>query len=256
MRSGSDAVRGGMTVALVALMLAWGIGTASGQPRAIGDPEIARALEAVKSDGLIAPERTFKTLKWRASEPPQRTSTPAWVIWIAGLFTWLAQSTRSLVWAAAAVLVFLVIRYVISAVRPHVTLGADEPLTAPTHVRDLDIRPESLPGDIGAAARALWDAGQARAALALLYRGLLSRLAHAHSVPILDSTTEGDCLVLTAVHLSPDRRDYASRLIGVWQRAVYGRETIESVTVHDLCDRFAAAMNQPPIRFGNQESGA
>ena len=68
MRSGSDAVRGGMTVALVALVLAWGIGTASGQPRAIGDPEIARALEAVKSDGLIAPERTFKTLKWRASE--------------------------------------------------------------------------------------------------------------------------------------------------------------------------------------------
>ena len=257
MRSGSEAVRRGLMAALLALvMLVCGIGTASGQSRAIGDAEIARALDAVKSDGLIVPERTFKTLKWRDSEPPQRSSTPAWMTWIAGLFTWLAQSTRYLVWAAAAVLVFLVIRYVISAVGPHVTLAADEPLTAPTHVRDLDIRPESLPDDIGAAARALWDAGQARAALALLYRGLLSRLAHAHSVPILDSTTEGDCLALAAVHLTPDRRDYASRLIGVWQRAVYGRETIESVTVHDLCDRFAAAMHQPRIRFGGQESGA
>ena len=257
MRSGSDAVRRGMMGALLALvMLACGIGTASGQSRAIGDAEIARGLDAVRSDPRIVPERTFKTLKWRDSKPPQRSSTPAWMTWIAGLFTWLAQSTRYLVWAAAAVLVFLVIRYVIAAVGPHVTLAADEPLTAPTHVRDLDIRPESLPDDIGAAARALWDAGQARAALALLYRGLLSRLAHAHSVPILDSTTEGDCLALTAGHLTPDRRDYAARLIGVWQRAVYGRETIESVTVHDLCDRFAPAMNQPRIGFGRQERGA
>lgn len=255
MPSGSDAVRRGMMAALLALIiLVGGTGTGSGQSRAIGDAEIARALDVVKSDPLIAPERTFKTLRWRASEP-RRSSTPAWMTWIAGLFAWLAQSIRYLVWAAAAVLVLLVIRYVIAAVGPHVTPAADEPLTAPTHVRDLDIRPESLPDDIGAAARALWDAGQARAGLALLYRGLLSRLAHAHSVPILDSTTEGDCLALAAEHLTPDRRDYASRLIGVWQRAVYGRETIESVTVHDLCDRFAAAMNQPGIRFEGQESG-
>jgi hypothetical protein len=170
------------------------------------------------------------------------------MLWIAGLFTWLGQSARYLVWAAAAVLVFLVVRYVIAAVGPHVTLAGDEPLVAPTHVRDLDIRPESLPDDIGAAARVLWDAGQHRAALALLYRGLLSRLAHVHSLPILDSTTEGDCLALTATHLPADRSDYASRLIRVWQRAVYGREAIESPAVHDLCDRFAAAMTPATIQ--------
>ena len=168
MPSGSDAHRSSMLLALV--MLACGIGTASGS-RAIGDAEIARGLDAVRSDPRIVPERTFKTLKWRDSKPSQRSPTPAWMTWIAGLFTWLAQSARYLVWAAAAVLVFLVVRYVIAAVGPHVTLAADEPLTAPTHVRDLDIRPESLPDDIGAAARALWDAGQARAALALLTAG-------------------------------------------------------------------------------------
>jgi hypothetical protein len=128
----------------------------------------------------------------------------------------------------------------------------DEPLAAPTHVRDLDIRPASLPPDIGAAARALWDAGQQRAALALLYRGLLSRLAHVHSVPIRDSTTEGDCLALAAEHLPTPRHDYVSRLVGVWQHAVYGHEEVSAVAVHDLCDGFAPALDPAaaPASFG------
>ncbi len=50
----------------------------------------------------------------------------------------------------------------------------------PSHVRELDIRPESLPDDIGAAVRALWLAGERRAALSLLYRGTLSRLVHSY----------------------------------------------------------------------------
>ena len=249
MRSAADVARIGLTAALLVLLLmTCGSGSATAQSRTIEDAEIARALDVVKSDRLLAPERTFKNLRWRDSQPSRRSSTPVWMTWVAGLCTWLGQSARYLVWAAAAVLVFLVVRYVIAAVGPHVMLAADEPLVPPTHVRDLDIRPESLPDDIGAAARALWDAGQHRAALAVLYRGLLSRLAHVHSLPILDSTTEGDCLALTAAHLAADRRDYAARLIRIWQRAVYGREAIESVAVHDLCDRFAAAMNTSPIQ--------
>ena len=49
--------------------------------------------------------------------------------------------------------------------------GCRTPFVAPSHVRDLDIRPESLPDDVGAAALALWQRGEQRAALALLYRG-------------------------------------------------------------------------------------
>src|SRR6185295_7845985 len=98
----------------------------------------------------------------------------------------------------------------------------------PTHVRDLDIRPETLPPDIGAAARALWDAGDRRAALALLYRGLLSRLIHVHRLPIRDSSTEGDCLELAARHLTDTRRQYAAALIRAWQRFVYGGEEIQT----------------------------
>jgi hypothetical protein len=110
-------------------------------------------------------------------------------------------------------------------------------------VRDLDIRPESLPPDIGAAALALWEQGEKRAALALLYRGLLSRLVHVHSVPIRDSSTEGDCLALATTRLRAERVAYVSKLIRTWESAVYGGVDVETEVVRALCAEFSAALD-------------
>ena len=92
----------------------------------------------------------------------------------------------------------------------------------------------------------MWDRGEHRAALALLYRGLLSRLAHVHRLPIRDSTTEGDCLALAGTHLTERRREYTAQLVRVWQRAVYGGEDATSSAVYGLCDDFAAALDASP----------
>ena len=81
----------------------------------------------------------------------------------------------------------------------------------PSHVRELDIRPESLPADIGAAVRELWLAGERRAALSLLYRGALSRLVHSYQVAIGDASTEGDCVRLARAALPPPRGDFVDR---------------------------------------------
>lgn len=209
-----------------------------------GQAEIARALEIVRADPNLATDRSVKTLRWKNSTSERPSATPAWLTWIAGLFRWFAESARVLMWCAVAALAGLLVVFLIRLLRTMHLQHHDAPVAAPTHVQDLDIRPETLPPDIGAAARVLWDRGEHRAALALLYRGLLSRLAHVHRVPIRDSTTEGDCLALTgASHLSAPRRQYASQLVRVWQRAVYGREDIQAATVHGLCKDFAAALD-------------
>jgi hypothetical protein len=243
--------------AIVLLALAAAMTTipagASAQESTIDREAVTRALDAVRADPQLNGERTMKTLRWRDAGAPVPTERIGWLGWIAGFFAWLGQSARYLVWVAAAILAVLAARYVVeTATRARVARAEDEPLVAPTHVRNLDIRPASLPPDIGAAARAMWDAGDQRAALALLYRGLLSRLAHVHSVPIRDSTTEGDCLALAAEHLATPRHDYVSRLVGVWQHAVYGHEEVSAVAVHDLCDGFATALNRvaAPAVFG------
>ena len=218
---------------------------ASAQESPFDAAAIAKALEAVRADPELSAHETIKTLRWRDARKQARPARLGWLAWIAGFFAWMGQSARYLVWVTAAILAVLTARYVLAtATRARSASAADdEPLAAPTHVRDLDIRPASLPPDIGAAARALWDGGQQRAALALLYRGLLSRLAHVHSVPIHDATTEGDCLALAAAHLASPRHDYVSRLVRVWQHAVYGHEEVSAGAVHDLCEGFAAALD-------------
>ena len=206
--------------------------------------EITRAIDAVKADPNLATEQTIKTLHWNGSiAPPKRSRLPAWLLWIAGLFRWFEQSARVLVWGAAVGMAALLVVYIVRTVRWRGVLGTEDQFVAPTHVRDLDIRPESLPEDIGSAARALWDSGEHRAALALLYRGMLSRLAHVHRIPIRDSSTEGDCLALAASHLTQGRCEYASRLVRVWQRFVYGGQQVQAPAVYVLCDEFGSALD-------------
>src|SRR6202012_5457640 len=119
-------------------------------------------------------------------------------------------------------------------------------VVTPTHVRDLDIRPESLPDEIGGSALTMWERGEHRSALALLYRGLLSRLAHVHGVPIRDSSTEGDCVALAVTHLPATRSAYVVRLIRVWQRAVYGNIDPTSDEFNSLSAGFSAAVDTLP----------
>ena len=200
-------------------------------------------MDVVKADPNIAPEKTIKTLRWRRSSERRRLSLPGWLAWVAALFNWFAQSGRTLMWCTVAALAGVLVIYLLRLVRRFEAGPREAAFVAPSHVGDLDIRPEKLPPDVGRAARELWDRGEHRAALALLYRGLLSRLAHVHGIPIRDSSTEGECLSLAERLLPEPRRDYTARLVRVWQHAVYGREAIPTDSVYILCDEFAAALD-------------
>lgn len=205
------------------------------------DEEIVDAVAAVKQDPNLAQERKTRTLRWNSTEdkPRERSSFGKW---IADFFRWLGQLSRVLVWVVGGLLAIALLAFVYRLLRNVDTRSLAKIAVVPTHVRDLDIRPESLPDDIGAAALELWGRGEHRAALALLYRGLLSRLAHVHEVPIRDSTTEGDCLALAARHLQAQRSDYVRRLIRIWQRATYGGHDPQSEDVQLLCADFASAL--------------
>ena len=203
------------------------------------DAEVGRAIDTVKADPNLSAIRTIKTLRWKDRAAPRPTDQPAWILWIMGLFRWFNQAARVVVWCAAVLAAGFLGGFIYRMVRAHGARPEADGFVAPTHVQDLDIRPESLPPDIGSAARLLWDRGDHRAALALLYRGLLSRLAHVYRVPIRDSTTEGDCLALAATRLDGRRHSYALRLVRVWQRTVYAHQPTDTPIVYDLCDGFA-----------------
>jgi hypothetical protein len=209
--------------------------------------EVTSAFSEVRKDPNLAPDRTIRTLRWvKSDEEKKKKLDMSWLKWLGEMFGWITQNARVLFWLVLALLAGLLIVYLTRLVRTWSLPTGSGRIEAPSFVRDLDIRPESLPADIGAAARQLWDGGEHRSALALLYRGLLSRLVHVHRVPIKDSTTEGDCLALASRHLQDEERKvYVSNLVRLWQRAVYGGETVATEAVYALCDGFARALDQP-----------
>ena len=210
--------------------------------------EVDQAVETVKKDPNLAAEKSVRTLTWKDSgekddeekKPESRNSHwPSWLAWIPALFLWIGAASQMLMWLLIAALVGLLLLFIYRLVRDSRLQPKGSKFIAPTHVQDLDIRPESLPPDIGAAARALWDRGEHRAALALLYRGMLSRLAHVHEVPIRDSSTEGDCITLAERKLDPVRVAYIRQLVRSWQHFSYGAIAIEDAVAHELCAGFA-----------------
>jgi hypothetical protein len=225
------------------LLIASSTSLAAAAPsRAPDEAQITRAINAVKADPNLATERTVRTLKWADESQPQPSSAPTSLAWLVQFIEWFAQSARILVWVAVAILAGMLAIYLVRLTRSHRPTKVNR-ATAPTHVQDLDIRPESLPDNIGAASRTLWDSGEHRAALSLLYRGVLSRLVHVHNLPIRDSSTEGDCLRLAAARLREEQRNYVDRLIQIWQHAVYGGQQPETASLYTLCDGFAPALD-------------
>jgi hypothetical protein len=116
----------------------------------------------------------FKDEK-KPTEARKPSGWPKWLRWIGDFFGWLAETSRMLFWlliAALAVSRGIPLRLFRTRIQRAACGASWRPRTCRTWTSG-----PSLPDDVGAAARQLWDRGDTRAALALLYRGLLSRLA-------------------------------------------------------------------------------
>lgn len=103
----------------------------------------------------------------------------------------------------------------------------------------LDIQPESLPADVADAAWDLWQSGQPRAAMSLLYRGALSHLVTREKLELGVQATEEDCLRVCRQRVAPEVGDYFNRLTRAWQQLAYAARSPAQETAHDLCRDWA-----------------
>lgn len=118
-------------------------------------------------------------------------------------------------------------------------LGSTKPLPA-TEIGGLDIRPESLPDDIVGNVLALWQKGERRGALALLYRATVSRLTTEDGLLLTRGATEADCLRLARVacreqRLSTGRLQVADTVTSLWLDGAYGNRWPETETLSASC---------------------
>ncbi len=116
---------------------------------------------------------------------------------------------------------------------------------AATEVAGLDIRPASLPDKVGDEARRLWQAGERRTALALLYRATLARLVRDNRLYIGHGYTEGDCLRVAAEahrarRVNAERLAITTTTTALWLAAAYGNRWPNDAAVFDLCTKWDA----------------
>jgi hypothetical protein len=229
---------------VLALLLLTAAAATGEQARSPPTPaEIDAAVALGRADPALGVETKSKRLHWLGADtpkaPPQPTETQGWLL---NLFEFLGQTASLVLWVlgfiAAGILGVWVYR-VAQTRSPRVTPVG---LVDRTQIGDLDIRPASLPDDVGAAAGELLDAGQTREALSLLYRGALSRAVQRHGIAIGASATEGEVLRAVAGRLDAAGVDYVRTLVQLWQRAVYAGAPTTAEAVRPLCARFVGAL--------------
>jgi len=113
--------------------------------------------------------------------------------------------------------------------------GDEDKDALPEAVFGLDIRPESLPADVPAAAWAAWEQGDTAAALGLLYRGALACLVHRDGLEVAASWTEGDCLTVVRRRAAPASADYFTALTRAWQATAYAHRPPTGEEAKALC---------------------
>jgi len=212
---------------------------------AISPATIEAAIARLRLDPNLGGQTKVRTLRWVSKSQPRPPSTsPNWII---GLFNYAGQFGGLLLWIAgtgalafAAVWIFRLLKSV-------------EPRAVPTQpdaderrVLDLDIRPDSLPDDVGAAAIELLRAGRLRDALSLLYRASLSSAVHRYGVALGAHHTEREVLRTVKGVLDESRARYFADLVAIRQRVVYAGEAMAEDAVMPLCTGFSANFDPPP----------
>ncbi len=115
-----------------------------------------------------------------------------------------------------------------SAIRARVVMG-------------LEVTPESLPENVPETAWRWWCEGRRHEALALLYRGAISRTIELARVEIVESDTEGDCLRRVGKAGIIAHPGYFKSLTASWVRLAYASTFPVDEEVRELCQQWPYA---------------
>ena len=105
-------------------------------------------------------------------------------------------------------------------------------------VMGMAVSPDTLPTDVPAAAWLLWQQGRHQEALALLYRGAISRVIEIERVEISESDTEGDCMRRVEEAGAAVHPDYFCGVTGMWIRLAYAGVSPADSEVQALCQQW------------------
>lgn len=200
--------------------------------------------EGLKRDiSAVLKQPDFQTQTWTThwkyvGKPDTNTDAPLEWPWLAKLHEWMPAVARVfevLLWLVAA---WGVIWLVVKRERwlGMLGVGRSVPATVPPQTLfGLDIQPDSLPDRLAEEAWRLWQNGQQRAALSLLYRGALADLVSHRKIELGVQATEGDCMRACRASTPRETGDYFAGLTHAWQSVAYADRHPSAADMQQLC---------------------
>lgn len=239
-------------MARAAIMLVCVLGLAGAVPdAAIAAPSNAEAqqhIDAVMRKPEFNTKQTIETWKYigqKNEEEEVQSNRGLWQTLRAfgqGL-AWIVKGLFYLILIAAVVWLIINHRRWLNWMRGVKPTPRYQP---PAQLFGLDIRPESLPDNLDEVALKLWQSGDARGALSLLYRGALSRLAQHEHVTLKVSDTEGDCLQEVKRTQAAAISGYFTHLTTAWQTVAYAGRAPQALAGEALCREYTQHFGDAP----------
>ena len=203
------------------------------------------AVKKTYSEGDL--KSTARDFVWKRRHPldvdaPSKADTPWWARSIGQILGFIAEYG---LWILLAIGLLFVVA------NRHRWLPWISDRYAPARLPDrIDVHEvataEPLPDDLPAAVRALWQRGQLRAALALLYRTGVERLATSLGMPLPAGATESECLRRARRLSDTEYAALFARIVRNWQAAAYAQRPPTAVEVEALLAAWSAPEKAPP----------
>lgn len=206
--------------------------------------------EQVIHEVKASPDFEIQKIKVRVPDSKSSSSSssaaPNLPSWLGGMLAFLGNALLVLCGTAVlALIAWLLWRF------RHVFQGRDgasvkgKKQAAARVVMGMEVSRDSLPEDIPTTAWRWWQEGRRHEALALLYRGAISRSIELGRVEITESDTEGDCLRRVREAGDQVHSSYFSRLTGSWIGLAYAKALPADHEVEALCRSWPYAEGRP-----------
>lgn len=203
---------------------------------AVDDAGWRQSLKRAYEDPRVSPKQTVT--RWVPNDPddPKRPGDPAFGA-LGAFLAMIGEYGLWIVLGIAVLVLALTSRHWIGWFRD----AAARTRRAPGEVRreTHDDTQPPLPVDVPAAARALWQSGRGRDALALLYRASVEAMSERTRVALVPGATEAHTLRASRQLPHEDDRRVFARTVRTWQTAAYAHGLPTAAEFDELVDTLA-----------------
>lgn len=203
-----------------------------------------QAQQSIKQILAAPPFKTYKVTKsWHFNDPSRTEYTSP--NWLNQLLKQLSFTVQTLLWllllVTSAIMLWRYRQWLRAFAQQRRPLQQYNP--APKHrVLGLEVSNDSLPDDLVASAHKLWP-DNPRAALSLLYRGLLNHLLETQALPLSTAHTEDEVLAMSQNLAKPLQR-YSQQLTVHWKNLAWGQQTLNHAEFVQLCTDWQQLQSQ------------